>query len=643
MQNYPNLFKPIKIKNVTFRNRIFSTPNQTRFRDNFEMAYMEAKAKGGAAQVTLGETPVTGKYVRPQASGYTFVPDDPHDIRLLAETALAIKLHGAVASIQLSHVGQYAVLQSENGLNPIGPMGFVRKDGVEVRAMDEDMIEETVEAFASSAANVKRAGFDMCQVHGAHGWLLAQFLSPLTNERKDKYGGSLENRARFPIAVVERIRERCGQDFLIEYRISGDELVDGGMRIDSVIEFLKMIEKTVDLVHISVGLHELREINHRMFAHTSFTEHGCNVYLAEAVKKAVNVPVITVGGISDPAHAEQILAEGKADIIGMARALIADPELPKKARNGRSNEIIPCLRCNSCLTALGYNDIIACAANPQTGRELRWQTAPRPAASRKVLVVGGGPAGMKAAITAAERGHDVTLLEKSNSLGGLLNVSDHDPLKSDVRVFKNYLVNRTLELVKVRYNVEATLELVEELAPDAVIVAVGSSPLYPDIPGIHGKTVLTALDAYYNATKVRDKVAVIGGGLVGCEVGLYLAELGKNVTIVEMTDTIGDLVNWRHTVPLVMRMDETPTLAYKTGLKCTEITASAIKVVDKSGKEQVIEADTVILAVGMQSNSATVNRLRNAVPDFYPVGDCVKPQRIMEAMQGGYFTALDIL
>ncbi len=642
MQYYPNLFKPLKVKNITFRNRIFSTPNQTRFRGNFEMAYMEAKARGGAAQVTIGETPITRKYVR-QSAAYTFVLDDPHDIRLLAETALAIKLHGAVASIQLSHVGLYTILHSKDDLNPIGPMGFIRKDGVEVIAMDEDMIEETIEAYAVAAANVKRAGFDMCQVHGAHGWLPAQFLSPLTNQRKDKYGGSLENRARFAIAVVERIREKCGPDFIIEYRISGDELVEGGMKIDSVIEFLKMIEKTIDLVHISVGVHESRETVHRMFAHTSFTEHGCNVYLAEAVKKAVDIPVITVGGISDPVHAEQILAEGKADIIGMARALLADPELPNKARNGRRNEIIPCLRCNNCLTAVGYNDIITCAANPQTGREARWQTAPPPGASRKVLVIGGGPAGMKAAITAVERGHDVTLLEKGDALGGLLKISDYDPLKSDVKVFKNYLVNKTLALVKVRFNTEATPELVEGLAPDVVIAAVGSSPIRPQIPGIDKDTVRTALDVYYDVTKAGERVAVIGGGLVGCEIGLHLAEQGKNVTIVEMTDVIGDLVNWRHTVPLVMRMDATPTLEYKTGLKCVEVTASGIKVVDKEGRQQSIEADTVVLAVGMRSNSETVDRLRDCVPDFYPIGDCVKPQRILEAMQGGYFAALDIL
>ncbi len=643
MRHYPNLFQPLRIKNVLFRNRIFSAPNQTRFRDNFEMAYMEAKARGGAAQVTIGETPITRKYVR-QSSAYTFVLDEPTDRRLLAETALAIKLHGAAASIQLYHPGLHTVLHSKTDLNPIGPMGFVRKDGVEVIAMDEDKIEETVEAYGNAAAMVQRAGFDCCQIHGGHGWLLAQFLSPLTNQRKDKYGGSPENRARFPIAVVDRIRKKCGSDFIIEYRISGDELVEGGMKIDGAIEFLKMVEGKIDLVHVSVGVHESLETVHRMFAHTSFTEHGCNVYLAAAVKKAVNIPVITVGGISDPEHAERILAEGEADIIGMARALLADPDLPNKARRGRPNEIIPCLRCNNCLTAVGYNDTIVCAANPRTGREARWQTAPLPAASRKVLVVGGGPGGMKAAITAVERGHDVTLLEKGDCLGGILNIADHDPLKSDVRVFKNYLVNRTLAVVKVRLNTEATPELIEKLAPDFLIAAVGATPVRPKIPGIETETVMTALDAYFNASIVGERVAVIGGGLVGCEVGLFLAEQGKKVTIVEMTDVIGDPErNWRHTIPLVMRMDETSTLEYRRGQKCIEITSSGIKVADKEGREQIIEADTVVLAVGMQSNSETVERLRECVPDFYPVGDCVKPQRIMEAMQGGYFAALDIL
>ena len=643
MHYYPNLFKPLKIKHVTFRNRIFSTPNQTRFKGNFEMAYEEAKARGGAAQVTIGETPITSKYVR-QSGAYTLILDDPHDMRLAAETALAIKLHGAAASIQLSHVGQYTVLHSKNDLNPIGPMGFERKDGVEVIAMDEDMIEETTEAYANAAAYVKRAGFDSCQVHGAHGWLLSQFLSPLTNRRKDRYGGSLENRARFPRAVVERIREKCGPDFLIEYRISGDDLVEGGMRIDGVIEFLKMIEKTIDLVHISAGWHESRETIHRHVSSHLLHRAWVQCIFGRGSEKSSRYSRHHRGWHfrSCPRRAESSRKVRPYHRHGesLARRPRASQQSPQW---GRRHEIIPCLRCNNCLLGVGFNDIIACAADPQTGRESRWQAASRPAASRKVLVIGGGPAGMKAAITAHERGHDVTLWEKSDSLGGLLKISDHDPLKSDVRVFKNYLVNRTLALVKVRLDTEATPELIERLAPDVVIAAVGSTPLRPDIPGIEREKVITALDAYYDAAKVGEKVVVIGGGLVGCETGLYLAEQGKHVTIVEMTDAVGDPVNWRHTVPLVMRMDATPTLTHKTGLKCREVTPSGIKVADTQGKEHLVEADTVILAVGMQSNSDTVDRLRRCVPDFYPVGDCVKPQRIMEAMQGGYFAALDIL
>jgi 2,4-dienoyl-CoA reductase-like NADH-dependent reductase (Old Yellow Enzyme family)/thioredoxin reductase len=642
VQDYPNLFKPITIRHVTFRNRIFSTPNQTRFKDNVDMAYMETKARGGAAQVSVGETPITGKYVR-QSSAYTFVLDDPKDMRLLAETALAIRLHGAVPSIQLYHPGKYTVLHSRDDLNPIGPMGFVRDDGVEVRAMDEALIEQMTESYGLAAAFVKRAGFPCCQVHGGHGWLLSQFLSPLTNHRKDRYGGSLENRARFPKAVVERIREKCGQDFIIEYRISGDELVEGGMRIDEVIEFIKMIETTIDLVHVSVGVHESPETVHRMFPHMSFTEHGCNVHLAAAMKKAVNIPVITLGGISDPAHAERILEEGKADIIGMARALLADPQLPNKARNGRSHDIIPCIRCNRCLHGVGYNDIIACSVNPQTGRELRWQAAPRPGASRKVLVIGGGPAGMEAAITAVERGHDVTLLEKSGSLGGLLKVSDYDPLKDDIKVFKDYMIHKTLSMVNVRLNTQATKEFVEEIAPDVVIAAVGSSPLMPPIPGITEETVMTALDAYYDATKVGQKVAIIGGGLVGCEVGLFLAEDGKDVTIVEMTHDIGDPVYWRHTIPLVMRMDATSNLEYRTDQECTEITTAGIRVKDREESEDFIEANTVIIATGMVPNRTVIEALRDSVRNFFPIGDCVRPQNIMEAMQGGYYAALDII
>ncbi|MBA7590430.1 NADH oxidase [subsurface metagenome] len=250
---------------------------------------------------------------------------------------------------------------------------------------------------------------------------------------------------------------------------------------------------------------------------------------------------------------------------------------------------------------------------------------------------------MKAAITAVERGHDVTLVEKSNSLGGMLKISDYDPLKADMKAFKDYLVNRTLNMVKVRFNTEATPELIEKMAPDVVLAAVGSSPIYPDIPGVKGKNVVVAEEAYCDVGKIGEKVAVIGGGLVGCEIGLYLTALGKKVTIVEMRDAIGDPADWRYTLPLITRMKETPNLQFNTSMNCLEITSSGIKVAAKNGKVQFIEADMVILAAGRKPNTDTVENLRNCVPEFYPIGDCVKPQRIMEAMQGGYFAALDIL
>lgn len=642
MQAYPMLFSPYTIRNCTFRNRIFSLPNQTHFKGIIQAAYSEAKARGGAAQVTIGETPVTGKYIR-QRGAFNFILDDPDEIRFMAETALAIKLHGAVASVQLNHPGPYAICYSKDSPAPIGPMGYIRNDGIEVKAMDEDKIEEVVESFGIAAANIKRAGYDMCQVHTGHGWLLGQFLSEHYNSRKDKYGGSLENRARFAIEVYDRIRQKCGPNFPIEIRVSGDELVPGGMKVDEVIEFLKMVEGKADMVNVSVGVHQSRDTAYRMFPQTSFTKHGVNVPYAAAIKKAVKIPVIATGGISDPEHAERILQEGQADFIGMARALIADPDFPRKARSGRRNEIVPCLRCTNCMLGLGINDTVCCAVNPQTGRELQWQTAPRPVASRKVLVVGGGPAGMKAAITAVERGHDVTLLEKSNELGGMLKISDHDPLKNDMKRFKDYLVNRTMSLVKVRLNTEATAELVQEFTPDVLIAAVGATPVYPNIQGIGGENVMTAVTAFADASKAGKKVAIIGGGMVGCETGLFMAELGKDVMIVEMMDAIGDPVNWRNNLPLIEKMDATPSLDYETGLRCLEINSSGIKVSGKDGVEKFIDADTVILSAGMKPNSDTVEQLQNCVPEFYFIGDCVKPGKIMQAMQGGYFTALDIV
>ncbi len=643
--NYPHLFSPIRIRNVTFRNRIFATPITTLSDLQSQVAFFENKARGGAAQVSLAETPVTSKYLL-EPVGTTFILDgDEHDLIRLGEFVIAMQAYGAVPSVQLNHHGQQVRPERNGGRQPIGPMGYVREDGVEVLAMDEDMIEEAVEAYANAAAFCKLAGFEMCMIHGAHGWLPAQFLSRYNNKRTDRWGGSLENRSRFAREIIKRIRQKCGRDFLLEYRISGDELIPGGMEIEEVIDFVKMIEDDIDIIHVSAGIHDNHLTIKRMFPVISFVQPGCNVYLAEAMKKQVKIPVMTVGGINTPELAEQILAEGKADIIGMGRELMCDPDFPNKAKKGLRDEIIPCMRCNSCIAPLlpGGSFHFSCAANPRIGRDRMLQRIPAPKGSRKVVVVGGGPGGMMAAITAAERGHDVTLLEKSGALGGLLKTMDHEPAKWEVKRYKDFLAAKTRRTVRdIRLNTEATPKMVQAFNPDVVIAAVGSTAIVPDIPGLDREKALTALDVYDNTQKIGHNVVIVGGGLVGCEAALFLAGQGRKATILEMTDKIGDPGYVHYQVALMEAIDRNPNIVSRVGTKCLDLTAGGVRV-EKNGVAETIAADSVVFAVGQSAELETVEALRGCAAEFYSIGDCVKPQRISEATRLGLFCAMNIL
>jgi 2,4-dienoyl-CoA reductase-like NADH-dependent reductase (Old Yellow Enzyme family)/thioredoxin reductase len=644
------LFTPVTIRGITLRNRIVSTPNQTRFKGMEEAAYMAAKARGGAAAVVLGECPVNEQRVR-QSHCYTFLPNHAHDIRYMAEAAGMIRAHGAVPGLQLYHPGMYALPhRGGDSLPPIGPMALVRDDGICVEAMDEARIEEAVEDYANAAAAAVKAGFEWVHVQSGHGWLINQFLSPRTNQRTDRWGGSFENRIRFAREVYRRIRERAGWRFVLEIRVSGDEMLPGGCSIEEIADFVAAVDDCVDVVNISAGVHEAHETIYRQFAHSGFTPHGVNRHLAETVKKkGTKALVSVVGGISSPELAEEILAGGQADLIGMARALIADPDFPDKARAGRAEEILPCLRCNNCLLGVGIHDTIRCAVNAKTGTELHWQTAPRPEARRKVVVVGGGPAGLRAAITAAERGHAVTLLEAKDRLSGQIAIADcGDPLKEDLRRFKEHLVAKLSRLaaVDVRLGTPGTAETVAALAPDAVICAVGGTPVIPDIPGADSPKILQAEDAYFGADRIGHRVVVVGGGLVGAETAYFLAaEKGREVTLVEARDTVGDPVDWRQTLPLLERMSQTETLLVRTGLSCTGIDADGVTVRgrDGEGEEECIGADTVILCAGTAAQPQVVEALQDAAPWFRAVGDCVRPGRILAATQGAYWAAMDIL
>lgn len=644
MNQYPHLFQPLRVKNVIFRNRIFAAPNMLCYA-NWDgspsqqmIGYFANKAKGGCAMVTMGDTTVDE--VNGQGIPRHVMLIDKH-VNTLAEMAYAIKKNGAVASFELNHPGDTG--RNPDGRPAWGPTGFVRADGTTVLEMDEDMIAHTVQCFANAAAILKRSGWDMCILHGAHGWLLGQFLSPAYNHRTDRFGGSLENRARFPMMVLDAVRKAVGPDFLIDYRISGDELQENGLTIDECVAFIKMVEEKIDMVHISAGLDRMPQavITHP----NSYLPNGCNVKYAEAVKKSgVKIPVITVGGINTPEMAEEIIASGKADAVAMCRTLIADPEWPKKVRAGRLNEIRQCLRCTNCLAEMGPTDQFRCDVNPFTGHEIYFQDVkPLAAEAKTVWVAGGGPGGMTAAITAAERGHRVTLFEATDKLGGALKYTDKDlKFKRDLHLFKERLVARVGELpIEVRLNTRLTPDMVKDAGPDALFVAIGSDPLFPPIPGLTPELVTTGYDCYMEPEKVGHKVVCIGGGLVGAETAIYLADLGHDVTVVETLPEMAAGAN-RHHGTAVHGMLKDLNIKCLTSTRCVSVKPGAIEVEDAEGNRSTITGDTIVLSAGYRARTAEVDSFLGLTEEFAVIGDCKKVFRVRGAVYDGTFAALNL-
>jgi 2,4-dienoyl-CoA reductase-like NADH-dependent reductase (Old Yellow Enzyme family)/thioredoxin reductase len=554
-----------------------------------------------------------------------------------------------VATIQISHAGE-SKFPSPGDKNPIGPMGYIRDDGVEIVAMDKELMDFTCNSFATCAAFMKKAGFDGVQVHAGHGWLLNQFLSPRTNQRTDEFGGSIENRMRFPLMVLKAVRDRVGDDFLVDMRVSGAELVEGGMEVSEVAAFCREAQKYVNMVHVSVGIYR-EPVFSREFS-SVFHEHNCNAELAAAIKAAVDIPVNVVGGVNSPEECEKLIAEGKADLVAMGRQTFADPAFAKKTCEGREKEINRCIRCFRCFPGPMEDvkdmppmdfmndprfDGPDCTINPEHNRILLLSDLPALTEPRKVLVIGGGIAGISAAYYCGLRGHRVTLAEKADKLGGLLHFSYFDHHKTDIKNFLESMIFRMNEVgTTVLMNTEVTPEFITSGGYDVVVSAIGSKPIKVPLPGIDGKNVIAGVDIYGNESAVKGSVAMMGGGLVGCETALQLAELGHDVTIIEMRDSLAPDGYNLHRKMLLKILEEKGVKA-RLNESCQEITDKGVKT-DKG----FVPADTVVYAFGMRSVSPQVFRDAAAGLQYFEIGDCVKAGKIYEGVHGGYDVALAI-
>ncbi|MBI4331021.1 MAG: FAD-dependent oxidoreductase [Chloroflexi bacterium] len=644
-ETFTKLFQPLKIGPHTLKNRIIKSPITTRLSlTSGEVSpqllqHYASEAKGGAAMITIESSEIEDRHprIRPNVR----INSDAY-LAGLHELAEAIHLNGALACIQLRHVGMW-------GVDPISPSGIAcRKSGgrgfVESRQITVEEIAEVIRLFAEAAYRAKFAEFDMVEIHGGTSYLLQQFVSPHTNRRQDGWGSTFENRIRLPLEIVRQIKQKCGPEFPVGYRVVLDERMAGGVTFDESRVFVKRLAEA-GIAYVSPMLGNYETFHTGEGTQAMRSPRAATVKYTEPLKKEVNIPVFATFQVHEPELMEEILEKGKADAIVLGRPLLADPELPEKLRTGRIEDISRCILCNACNdTTAVTQQKICCTQNPATGREVYssvvWALYPK-----TVVVVGGGPAGLEAARVAALRGHRVTLLEKENELGGQIRVAAL-PIGKDH--FMPYVIGwRARECrkagVKIELGVEATPQLVGKYNPDAVIIATGATPCVPGIPGVHGKNVVCAAYVLRQEVKVGKRVVVAGGGMVGAETADFLAEKGlaESVTIIEMLPEIAAGMGLWNLAYITQKLAEFK-VDVLTETTVREITAAGVLVAGKDGKKQSIAADTVVLALGAVSNDGLSAALAGKVRAVYSVGDCKKPRNLTEAILEGNFVGRQI-
>jgi 2,4-dienoyl-CoA reductase-like NADH-dependent reductase (Old Yellow Enzyme family)/thioredoxin reductase len=646
------LFEPGRMGKLEVKNRIVMAPLGHGFtfgtKDGFMtdrlIAFHEARAKGGVGliQPTTSSLGPPFDTVNAFSPGVLTITDDEH-VASARRWVEAIHAHGTKASFSISHQG--AALARAVQMKPFVDhpewnrvvTATGKKDpatGFETYSLTEDEIAEIVEAFGQAAVRGKAAGFDVVRLQGCHAYLIHQFLSPRDNKRTDKYGGSVENRARFACEIIKRVRKAVGPDFPILFRMNGDDHVEGGISLAEGIEQARMfVDAGADVLDVSSGPHESSHWQYPCL----YMPSGNLLPLAVAIKKATGATVIAVGKI-DAVLGERILQEGLADFIQMGRALMADPELPNKAKEGRLEEIRPCIYCGWCQAGGTLGAHAKCTVNMALGEELehKLETA---AQKKKVMVVGGGPAGMEAARTLAERGHETSLYEKTDKLGGQWNlVSNHMPEEASL---VRYL-SKGLEKagVKVFLNQDVTKQMVQDARPDAVVVATGSIPTTLDIPGIDVKNVVQATDVLAGEVEVGKDIVVIGGRIVGLDVALYLTERSRNVSVVTRS-SIGRGMNRNIKNTLIEFLVKFGVRFYANSVP-DSITEKGINIWwstgDSSGRDNTflfLKADTIVLAVGAVNDNQLAEELSDIMPEVHKIGDCAGKRSIFAAMHGG--------
>lgn len=654
--SFPNVFKPLRVRKMTLKNRIEFTPmvcclSNAQGEVTEEMCeFIRMQARTGVSQVIIGDTQIDWE----RAVCFYGELNVLHDRYKTSLSLLPEICHeyGAKLSIELAHAGKGGV--PSMNVKPGFSSSHLPTPGrmQDIKVMDKEDMQWVINKFAECAARVKDAGFDSIFLHSGHNNLLGQFLSPASNIRTDEYGGSLENRMRFPLEVIRAIREAVGPDFPIEMRVSAEEMTDTGepgtgpesgngcLKLADTIAYLKEAQKYIDIAHISNG-NVFVEPGVKYSVPLYLQERQQNVKYAAKIKKEIDIPVSVVGNIMSVEEAEEIISSGKADMVGMCRSLMADPDLIKNAIKGCSENTRPCLRCMDGCGRIFFGYPVRCAVNPVVGREFKYpegDVTPAPV-KKKVVIVGGGPAGMQATLTAVKRGHEVVLIEKNSTLGGLLHDASAVPFKDLMRNYTDWIVRTTMNCgADIRLNTEATKEMILAEKPDEVIIATGSTYFIPPIKGIDKDIVVSLSDAENRRKEIGQNVVICGGGLSGVECSVGLSREGKKCTVVDIIPAEDFCANM-FAITRKALLDETwhGNVKLQGDSKVVEITDKGVVVEGKDQKRTTIACDTVITAFGLKSNNALFDEILAEMPlNTYLIGDADGVETVRKATKSGF-------